>query len=70
MQVAGDRASETVASEKVCQDRHSTTKRQLQQAPRACESIRIERDQLEKALADREHERDQVFRARDSLIIV
>ena len=55
MQVAEDRASQAVASEKVCQDRHSTTKRQLQQARRACESIRIERDQLAQALADREH---------------
>ena len=39
MQVAEDRASQAVASEKVCQDRHSTTKRQLQQSRRACESI-------------------------------
>ena len=68
MQIAEDRDSQAVAYEKVCQDRHSTTKRQLQQARRVCESIRIERDQLAQALADREHERDQALHARDSLL--
>ena len=68
MQVAEDRASQAVASEKTCQDRHSTTKRQLQQARRVNELIRIERDQLAQALADREHERDQALHARDSLL--
>ena len=68
MQVAEDRASQAVASGKTFQDRHSTTKRQIQQARRAYELIRIERDQLAQALADREHERDQASRARDSLI--
>ena len=68
MQVAEDRASQAVASENVCQDRHSTTKRQLQQARRACESIRMERDQFAQALADRELEHHQAVRARDFLI--
>ena len=68
MQVAEDRPSQAVASEKACQDRHSTTKRQLQQARRANELIRIERDQLAQALADREHERVQALHARDSLL--